>query len=284
LNGATGVATNFPISANFSEAVNSTTVNGTTFQLKDADNNIIPASVNVNGASDQISLTPSVTLTPSSPYTVTIISGASGIKDLAGNSLTGDFSWSFTTGLGTLPILLHKFSVSQNGSINLVRWTTELESNIEYFEVERSTDGVNFQPINRQAATNSSGISQYSFSDDNFSSGVNYYRLKIVEQGPIIQYSVIVRAVSENENYELKIMPNPVTGNFYLSYHSSKEDKVTIEINDITGRLIKTLKENVNKGQNIIFIKSSPDWHTGVYFIQVKNKNGVRRVKFVKVQ
>ncbi|RYZ31810.1 MAG: PKD domain-containing protein, partial [Sphingobacteriales bacterium] len=84
---------------------------------------------------------------------------------------------------GALPILLHKFSVTQNASVNIVKWSTELEANMEYFEVERSSDGVNFETLNRQDARNTSGSNQYTYSDRDFPPGYNYYRLKIVEHG-----------------------------------------------------------------------------------------------------
>lgn len=283
-NAATGISTSTTVSANFNETIDVATVNGTTFQLKDASDNIIPASITVNAASNQIMLTPSALLSSFNNYTATIKSGAPGIKDLAGNALASDMTWSFTTGAGTLPILLHKFSVTQNGAVNLIKWTTELESEMEYFELERSTNGVNFEPINRQAASNTPGSSHYSFADNSFSAGMNYYRLKMVEYGGVIEYSVIVRVVSGSEITELKVLPNPVTGNFSLSYHSLRDDKVTLEINDISGRLVHTLKESVNKGQNIIYIKSQPGWHAGVYSISVKSSNETKQVKFVKIQ
>ena len=58
-------------------------------------NVLITATVSASGS--QITLSPSVALTPSTTYTATITGGASGIKDLAGNALVNNFSWSFTT-------------------------------------------------------------------------------------------------------------------------------------------------------------------------------------------
>ena len=98
-NGATAVSITTMVTANFSEAINPATVTATTFQLKDAANNVVSAIVNTSG--NQISLTPSAPLTNSAVYTVIIKSGASGIKDLAGNSLVGDYIWTFTTGVNS---------------------------------------------------------------------------------------------------------------------------------------------------------------------------------------
>ncbi|MGZ8552734.1 MAG: Ig-like domain-containing protein, partial [Chitinophagaceae bacterium] len=95
LNLATGVSISTTVTATFNEVVNGTTITGTTFQLKDAGNNVIPASVNT--ASNQITLTPAGALANSTAYTVTIMGGAAGVKDLAGNALVNDYIWTFTT-------------------------------------------------------------------------------------------------------------------------------------------------------------------------------------------
>ncbi|MEP7375510.1 MAG: Ig-like domain-containing protein [Chitinophagaceae bacterium] len=94
-NGATSVSVSTAVSSNFSEAIDASTVNGVTFQLKNAGNNIITALVSTS--SNQITLTPSSALPGSAVYTATIKGGSSGVKDLAGNALAGDYSWSFTT-------------------------------------------------------------------------------------------------------------------------------------------------------------------------------------------
>ena len=42
-------------------------------------------------------LTPSSALASSTTYTATVVGGASGVKDAAGNALATNFTWSFTT-------------------------------------------------------------------------------------------------------------------------------------------------------------------------------------------
>jgi len=67
-------------------------------------------------------------------------------------------------------------------------------------------------------------------------------------------------------------------------YPSPDEAMVTIEVRDLAGRLVYTFKESVNKGYNVIYIQSLPDWIQGVYFIIVKNKEDVRQGKLIKVR
>jgi PKD repeat protein len=97
-NAATSVAINTAITANFSEAIDASTVSGTTFQLKDAGNNVIAASLSTS--SSQATLTPLASLANGATYNVTLKGGASGIKDIAGNALVNDYTWSFTTVAG----------------------------------------------------------------------------------------------------------------------------------------------------------------------------------------
>ena len=107
--GATGVSTFPAISASFSEAVNPSTVSGATVQLKDAGNNIVAATINVSGT--EVILTPLASLSPFTFYTTTINGGAAGVKDLAGNALAANYSWSFTTGAFTpQPVIIQSFS------------------------------------------------------------------------------------------------------------------------------------------------------------------------------
>jgi hypothetical protein len=94
-NGATNVSLGTSVSATFSEPISAASVTGTTFALRDGGGNTIAASVSASGSS--ATLQPSAALQPGATYTATLLSGASGIKDLAGNALASDFSWSFTT-------------------------------------------------------------------------------------------------------------------------------------------------------------------------------------------
>ncbi|WP_457946486.1 S8 family serine peptidase [Pseudarthrobacter sp. alpha12b] len=84
------------VSATFSEAVQGA---GTaTFTLKNAATGaVVAASVYRNGTTNQWILDPQEPLAAKTRYTVTLTGGAAGIRDLAGNPLTGR-SWQFTTG------------------------------------------------------------------------------------------------------------------------------------------------------------------------------------------
>jgi hypothetical protein len=206
------------------------------------------------------------------------------VTDAAGLS-TIDSSKIFPNCLQSpLPILLRKFSVTQNGSTNLVKWTTEQEENMQYFEVERSTDGINFIVINKQSARNQPLPSDYNFADKGFPSGVNYYRLKMVEIDNKTVYSLVVKTVTDVEGIGLTIMPNPNKGNFSVIFNSLSAEPILINIRDVNGKLIQKKTESVSRGQNVIYINGLEQREAGVYFISVEQGSLLKQGKFVKTK
>lgn len=97
---ATGVATNATVEAVFDEALAPATVNATTFELRDSTGAPVPAAVAYNVYLQTAVLTPAAALAPYATYTATLKGGPADprVKDLAGNALAADETWSFTTG------------------------------------------------------------------------------------------------------------------------------------------------------------------------------------------
>ena len=94
--GATGVAINSSVTVTFSEALNPSTVNTNTVQLMNGSTPVA-ASVSYNASTNTVTLTPTAALANSTSYTIVVVGGASGVKDLAGNALVANASSSFTT-------------------------------------------------------------------------------------------------------------------------------------------------------------------------------------------
>ncbi|WP_292456262.1 DUF4082 domain-containing protein, partial [Methylibium sp.] len=97
--GAVDVGTATAVTVTFSEALDAATVNASTLELRNAANALVASTVSYNATNRTATLTPSAALAVSSTYTATVRGGASDprIKDLAGNALAANASWSFTT-------------------------------------------------------------------------------------------------------------------------------------------------------------------------------------------
>ncbi|MCA1684079.1 MAG: Ig-like domain-containing protein, partial [Actinobacteria bacterium] len=95
--GATGVSITTTVSAGFSEPMDQATISTTTVKLAAGSNPPVSATVTYTATIKTATLTPSSALGAGVLYTATVKGGAGGVKDVAGNALATDFSWSFTT-------------------------------------------------------------------------------------------------------------------------------------------------------------------------------------------
>jgi RHS repeat-associated protein len=107
VSGATGVSTGANVTVTFSEAMGAATVNGSTVDLRDPTNALVLATVSYNAVSLTATLDPTAPLAPGVTYTARVRGGGTDprVKDVAGNALTADVTWSFTTTLsGAIPL------------------------------------------------------------------------------------------------------------------------------------------------------------------------------------
>ncbi|HMR46914.1 MAG TPA: T9SS type A sorting domain-containing protein [Bacteroidia bacterium] len=139
-----------------------------------------------------------------------------------------------------LPIELVSFTAQLVEQSKIVcKWTTATEVNNNYFEVEKSRNGVNFLPIGKIAgAGNSNTVLNYSFTDEQPFSGINYYRLKQTDYDGAFSYSKIV-TISNDDREDWYVFPNPVTDIFFIKpVHLNDDDEVWVDIYSSCGKRV----------------------------------------------
>jgi hypothetical protein len=116
-----------------------------------------------------------------------------------------------------LPVELLDFTAEiKNRTVDLT-WQTASEHNNDFFTVERSSDGFNFEPIAYvDGAGNSTTLLNYSEVDLQPLDGVSYYRLKQTDFDGAFEYSDI-RVVSSAADAQVLIYPNPSKGSIQIS-------------------------------------------------------------------
>jgi hypothetical protein len=117
--GATNVAVNTKVGATFSEWMDPATITAVNFTLKRTGTGaVVAGTVSCSGVNALF--IPESPLAAGTGYTVTIKSGASGVKDIAGNSLASDFVIRWTTGVSadtTAPVV--NGTINANGATNV---------------------------------------------------------------------------------------------------------------------------------------------------------------------
>jgi len=168
----------------------------------------------------------------------------------------------------TLEVDLASFEVRQNEDDIVLEWTTVMELNNEYFIVERSADGVEYEEIGKVAgAGNSVADIDYEFIDRNPLEGISYYRLKQVDADGRISYSEVrvIMIDTEGDKTRYAIYPNPLPQGQSLFLDSNNSGKVMIHIIDSNGR--KIYSEKV-AAQNHI---DTPELLPGNYMVNLIN-------------
>lgn len=123
---ATGVCINKTVNATFSESMDPLTITTDTFTLAPtaSPTALVAGLVSYDEATKIASLNPTADLTASTQYTATVIGGASGVKDLAGNALAANKVWTFTTGTTTCAAAPALGSAAPFGSVGDVTGAT----------------------------------------------------------------------------------------------------------------------------------------------------------------
>jgi|GEM_PF-6357242 len=89
------------------------------------------------------------------------------------------------------------------------------------------------------------------------------------------------RYVQSKEN-QYRLIPNPVNNNAVLSFYTQQTDNLSIEIIDITGRVLKNIiLEQIHSGNNSKIINFD-FLNGGIYFIKPNGKNDSQLIKFIK--
>src|SRR5207237_1514296 len=89
------VPLNATLQINFSEPMDANSVTAASVQLRDTRNAIVAGTVRYEESTNSATFTPSSPLLPTRTYTATVVAGASGVKDLAGNALAANYVSTF---------------------------------------------------------------------------------------------------------------------------------------------------------------------------------------------
>jgi hypothetical protein len=118
---------------------------------------------------------------------------------------------------GTIPVTGLTLNARKVQNHIAVNWFTLTEINSHHFELERSTNGTQFEKIATMAAAGNSNIRQdYTYIDAQPSNNLNYYRIKQLDRDGRFVYSQ-VQLVRMNEEKSFSVFPTITTGNITIA-------------------------------------------------------------------
>jgi hypothetical protein len=173
-------------------------------------------------------------------------------------------------GVGILPVKFVGFSLSrmQNSDV-LVQWSTAEEVNAFSFEVERSTDGNNWNRIAVvKAKGNTSSLTNYSYTDKNVSASLAYYRIKQVDADGKFTYTSVQSVKSAASAAEVKVAA--INSRIVLQFPTAVKGAVEVRLVSLSGQVVSrqvlhqpvgqvVLNTTTVKGNHIVSVSNAQD-------------------------
>jgi len=182
--------------------------------------------------------------------------------------------YEFASGMTVMPITLDYFRAEQEGDQTLLKWGTVNEDNNDFFTIERSQNGKEFEILDQVTGAGNSDVElSYEYVDYDPFSGENYYRLKQTDYNGDFEYFNIVLVHHD----ELaggsapitidRIGPNPFQQQFTVTFTLQESADVRLTITNANGQQVAESSHRAYSGVNDITFQEGNRLNPGIYFL-----------------
>jgi hypothetical protein len=181
-----------------------------------------------------------------------------------------------------LPVELTSFTGKSVNNTVLLSWVTATEDNNRGFEIQKKDHNGIYYPL---AFVNGHGTSvvtnNYSFTDPSPLPGMNYYRLRQIDNNGTSKFSNEINVVySGPDNFVLyQNFPNPFNPTTNIKYFVPIDSRIKISLFDVLGNEVKTLLNgNITAGDHNMELSGS-GLASGVYFVKLSANDIQKTIK-----
>ena len=184
---------------------------------------------------------------------------------------------------GILAIKITYFNASKGNGYNSLNWQAACSSSQAIFEIERSTDGINFTTISGITATQARCAQPFKYNDNTAPAGTVFYRIKIIDVDGKISNSAIVKLSSQAKEIQLEgISPNPVANVAQVRISTIKNEVVDLAIVSADGKVVYRNSVKLQPGSSVVNVEIA-NLPAGVYMIKGLFSDGqTNTIKFIK--
>lgn len=204
--------------------------------------------------------TPSVTIPNTALGTFTYR-----VRDLASANCLEDV-YNITVSSPT-PVSLISFTAKLEIDKIQLNWATATEQNNKFFTIEKSSDGVNFNLLNKTTGEiNSSSIKNYTTTDYKPFFGDNFYRLSQTDLNNKLTY-LDIRKVSYKASSNFSVSSENKTNSINVIIYTTKNDKVNMRVVDVIGREVLQKSFSISAGNTSKIL----NLQKGIYVVSINN-------------
>jgi hypothetical protein len=218
-----------------------------------------------------------------------------GVSLATGNLIAGAITWPAVTAFGPfslasinfgnpLPVAIDHFNGTRQNGQHLLEWKISCGSNdIITVTLERSSDNKNFMSLSSSTVTFLESQQPFACTDQWPLTGLNYYRLKIVDANGKITYSRVAVMLHKKDGFDIAaVFPTVVHHNAVVHIMATQKTTVQVIITDIAGRQLQKIPASLVIGNNQ-FKLNLQQLSPGIYQIMVCSANHEKKlVRFVK--
>mgnify|MGYP002278770679 CR=1 FL=1 len=161
-------------------------------------------------------------------------------------------------------------------------WSTASEMNCDYYVLEKSTDGFNFELLDTVAGNGTVNLeTNYQLIDSDPARGINYYKLTQYDFNGLSQELGVISVMTNQE--ESVVYPNPIEQGaaLHIELNAEAQQTVSIQLKSSGGKMVEQLSVQINVGMNTFMIPTTSSLSKGVYFLTIEGKETSERHKLV---
>jgi len=165
---------------------------------------------------------------------------------------------------------------TNTGASVLLNWKLTNDNNQLLYDLEKSTNGIEFTNISR---VYSNGSGSYSFKDSSAITGKIYYRVRYYNNEAQFGLTNTVLMQQINKESKINIYPNPITGKtFNIQLNQLEAGNYQLAIIDNTGKVLTTQIINNPGGLSTLPVSINTSLLSGLYRLRLTNINNQQSV------
>jgi hypothetical protein len=158
------------------------------------------------------------------------------------------------------------FTASKQGATTILKWLSNTGDQNDYFEVEKSVDGLNFTKLLEQDGKGAANeIMYFNGTDHQPASGDNFYRLRQVMRDGSVHYSD-VRVINFGALTAINVFPNPTSDYFKVDLVSLLGKVVQMSLYTAQGQLVGQERKTAD---DQVIEWNTTDLESGVYLLNL---------------
>jgi Secretion system C-terminal sorting domain len=170
-------------------------------------------------------------------------------------------------------VRLVSFNAVSNKCDIRLNWSSALEENFAYYQIETGRDGIHFTALSKINAKGSNSIYEAFFNSSE--NGKVYVRLKLTDRDGVSKYSEVIKVnVNCDMVQKISLYPNPAANYVNLKLDVAK-GRYDIQVIDRAGKIVLEKMADVQAGGQTVEIRDLEKLAKGLYYIRVTGKSGM---------